>query len=166
MHVIGEWCPRVDTPEGSAKFQEDYDLTPDEYIVKYDLTNITTFTNKNKTHIAFVEYDGTINQLFTLKDGESIEVCADARLSYLERAFNSDCISFFHLIRNGEKVATFYAENSPYDMEEEHFEVEKEDFDDNCYTKKSLINNVQNLLLKSNFQIPATEDNILFVRQL
>lgn len=159
MHVIGNCCPRVDTPEGFLKFKEDYGLTPDEYIVKYDLTNITTFTNENKTHIAFIDYDGTINQLFSLKDGESIEVCADADLSYLELSFNSDCISFFHLVRNGEKVATFYAENSPYDIEEEHF-------DNDYYTKESLINSVKELLDTFNCPIPVTGNNVFFVGQL
>lgn len=156
MKTIGNWFDRVDTPEGIEKFQKNYKYHPVDYMERYQVDYLTELKVPTVCYIAILEYDGTFNQIFALEEGETINAYSSGCMADEGRIFNTDGMAFMTLVRDGQNIATFCLENSPYDAEDD-------DFDE--MSKEEVLENL-NEVLGRDFTQPATESNTLFVRQL
>lgn len=145
MKVIGKCLDRVDTPEGQAWFEDLYEMTIPELIKDYELEPIKV--PEGIKAIVFPEYDGFVNGAFLIDEGETViaysEGCYDT-------VFNTSGMVVMELWRDGERVAQWLIENSPYEMSKQDFEEEDIDLD------------------KIFAQLPdyLTMENTIFVRQL
>ena len=157
MYVIGKWCTRVDSGKDVEYFKSLYKSTYQEIIKRYRLDHITELTNKNITFLVFPEYDGAVNQIFVLQDGDTVKVYSEGRLADEGRIFNTDGMAFFSLIKEGKETATWCVDNSPYDLTDD-------DFDE--LDKPTLLNTVRESLKANNLDFEVTDTNVLFVRQL
>lgn len=130
MYIYGpNWNDRVDTEEGAKKFQDLYDMSHYQMIVDYEVFHITRVYPKQYKHIAFIESDGEVNCVFTLKDEEHLMVYSDGCMGD-EAVFNTDGIAFIELVRDCKKVAMWSVDQSPYDYKDEEYdlhEIKKEE---------------------------------------
>lgn len=158
MIIIGNWLKRVDTVEGRAKFKGTYDVDYFEYMIEHQVTHITRLFAPKTAHVVILEYDGSMNQIFSLSSQEHLEVHSHSSVSD-KRVFNTDGMAFMRLIRDCEVKGTFCLENSPFDMEEDDWQYME-------YSKEKVFEKLNALLSDRNAEFTATEDNTIFVRQL
>ena len=158
MYIIGNWCPRVDSGEDVEYFKSLYNATYQEIIRDYKLNHITHLTNKAISFLVFLEYDGGINQIFVLEDGDKLIVCSEDCMANKGRIFNTNGMAFFTLVKTGKEMATFCADNSPYDLTEDEFKDEE-------FDKPFVLNKIRESLERNNVDIEVTDTNVLMVRQ-
>ena len=158
MYIIGNWCPRVDSGEDVEYFKSLYNATYQEIIRDYKLNHITHLTNKAISFLVFLEYDGGINQIFVLEDGDKLIVYSEDCMANKGRIFNTNGMAFFTLVKEGKEIATFCADNSPYDLTEDEFQ-------DEGFDKPFVINKIRESLERNNVDIEVTDTNVLMVRQ-
>lgn len=159
MKVIKSWLSQVNLPEFREEFAHLYGMDFYEYMIRYSVTHISYPHPDVIRHVAFLEYDGTINQLFSLEDDEHLMVYSSGCMAHEGKFFNTDGIAFMVLVREGKRVATFSVENSPYDLEES-------DFDELDQSKSDILQEIRKLLEANSCTIPVTDSNVLFVQQL
>lgn len=163
MIITGNWLPQVDRPEDAAYFLELYDMTYLDYILDYEIDYITTADNKNISHIVFLEYDGSFNQIFSLEDGDTVHIHTEGDgAGYMTdevRFFNTDCMAFMQINSYGKDIGTYCVQDSPYDfINNEDWDLEQ-DYD-------TILNLLRQTLVSHNILIPVTASNTLLVRQL
>lgn len=159
MLIIGNWLKRVDTEEGRAKFKGTYDMDYFEYMIEHDVTYVTRLFAPKIAHVVILEYDGGINQVFSLTSKEHLEVYSSGCMSDKERVFNTDGMAFMRLVRDCKVQGTFCLENSPFDMEED-------DWEHMDSSKEEVFEKLNTMLSTRNAEFSATPENTIFVRQL
>lgn len=145
MRIYGNWLERTDTPKGKAWFEEFYEMTIPDLIKDYDLDPITVHPNIKA--IVFPESNASINQTFLIEAGETVVAYSEG---CYDTVFNTSGMVVMELWRDGERIAQWLIENSPYEMSKQDFEDEDIDLD------------------KIFAQLPdgLTMENTIFVRQL
>lgn len=154
MQIDGFWLDDVRTDSGLNYFLEIYESTPEVMMIDYETTRQTWITKDDFKYIAFLEYDGTINHLFTL-DEDTDTVCVHAQEGLEEYGvFNTDGIAFMYVYSDGEEQNLYFVDNSPYDLCNEDIEElsMQEDF-----TIEALLKSIGD---------DATLENTKFVAQL
>lgn len=122
MQIDGFWLDDVRTDSGLNYFLEIYESTPEVMMIDYETTRQTWITKDDFKYIAFLEYDGTINHLFTL-DEDTDTVCVHAQEGLEEYGvFNTDGIAFMYVYSDGEEQNLYFVDNSPYDLCNEDIE--------------------------------------------
>ena len=145
MRVIGKWLGRTDTPDGKAWFEDFYEMTIPKLIKDYELEEI-----KVPDHIkaiVFGEDDGTINGVYIIDEGETVIAYSEGCYNTV---FNTSGMVVMELWREGERVAQWLIENSPYEMSKKDFEDEDIDLDE----------------IFAKLPDGLTMENTIFVRQL
>lgn len=145
MRVIGKWLGRTDTPDGKAWFEDFYEMTIPKLIKDYELEEI-----KVPDHIkaiVFPEDDGTINGVYIIDEGETVIAYSEGCYNTV---FNTSGMVVMELWRQGERVAQWLIENSPYEMSKKDFEDEDIDLDE----------------IFAKLPDGLTMENTIFVRQL
>lgn len=158
MNIIGNWLDRVDTPEGKEGYIKTYGHCPFETIVNHELFHLTRIFPDKYRFLAILEYDGEISQIFALEDNEHLMVYSAGACGGI---FNTDGQAFVKLIRECKQIGMWVVDNSPYDLTDEMWE---EDMDE--ITKEEVLNNLNSLLKTNGLKIKASNDNVLYVRQL
>ena len=158
---MGKWLTELHTAEGEKYFQQLYDMSPWEMIVRHEL-NLSTnlnYHNSSIRHIVFLEYDESINQIFTLEEKDYLKVYSEQRCDGL---FNTDGMAFMHFIdpKDSSTVAFYSVENSPYDMTLDEVVQESDT------SAQEILDSINRVLLKYEVQQGASAENVLFVRQL
>lgn len=141
MKVIGKWLTETTTDEGLKFFEMMYEMTPAECIKRYELERIAV--PEHIKAIVCPEYDGTVNQMFLLEDGD--EVFAWSEGCY-DTVFNTCGIAFMELVRDDILIAQWTLDNSPYEMNDD--DLEEIEFD------------------MSKLPEGITRDQVIFVAQL
>lgn len=145
MNVIGRWLERVDTIEGKAWFEDFYEITIPDLIKDYELEPIMVPSHIKA--IVFPDYDGFVNGAFLIDEGETViaysEGCYDT-------VFNTSGMVVMELWRDGDRIAQWLIENSPYEMSKKDFEDEDIDLDE----------------IFAKLPDGLTMENTIFVRQL
>lgn len=145
MRVIGKWLDRTDTPEGKAWFEDFYEITIPKLIKDYELEEIKVPDHIKS--IVFPEYDGTINGVYIIDEGETVIAYSEGCYNTV---FNTSGMVVMELWRDGERVAQWLIENSPYEMSKKDFEDEDIDLDE----------------IFAKLPDGLTMENTIFVRQL
>lgn len=175
MFVYGiDWLDRVDTEWGSREFQDLYQISVWEYIVRYELFNINHISSNKYRHIVFLEgADSSINCLLSLTNEDKREHLVIYNNVGEEHIFNTDGMAIIRLIRDSKDVAMFVVDNSPYDIknndeDNEFLESEYETTRQKVIDKinKILENNKECFPEKSQEPYKATIENTLIVGQL
>lgn len=145
MNVIGRWLERVDTIEGKAWFEDFYEITIPDLIKDHELEPIMVPSHIKA--IVFPEGDGFVNGAFLIDEGETViaysEGCYDT-------VFNTSGMVVMELWRDGDRIAQWLIENSPYEMSKKDFEDEDIDLDE----------------IFAKLPDGLTMENTIFVRQL
>lgn len=157
----GHALTRVDSGEGLSFFIEMYKCPPELFAVTQDLTGNTFLTPDKIAHIAYVESDGTIGQLFSLQKGDTMIVSREARLHSNDSygITNSQHMAFFTLMRDGEMIAKFAADSGPFDSDDESLSW--------CdTTREEMLQKIRNVLATAPDTYPVTISNTLLFQQL
>jgi hypothetical protein len=171
MKIIGKWLPRVDTPEGREQFKKKYSVDYYEYMIEHEVTSIKRLFYKNCKFIVILESDNTFNQVFVLEEQDHVMVYSEGCLND-KFYFNTDGMAFMSLVRDCEKKATWFLENSPYDHEEDDWEEPHEPdpdediIDDSDMSKEGAFKRLRELLITHNINETVTDTNVIFVNQL
>lgn len=157
---FGNGLLRVDSGEDLEYFVSQYERTPEQFAADYELTDETILTPDNIAHIAYIDSDGSIAQLFSLQEGDSMIVSREERLSGYGIT-NSQHMAFFTLVREGKMVAMFAADSGPYDCDDDSFEYKD-------VTRDEVLNTIGEWLKSAAGQetFPVTADNTLLFEQL
>lgn len=119
MQIKGKWLDDVRTEDGLSYFFDIYDHEPEKMMVDYETTRQTWINQNDFKYIVFLEYDGTINQQFTLEDETDI-VCVHAQEGLEDcGVFNTCGIAFMYVYSDGEEQSLYFIDNSPYDLSKE-----------------------------------------------
>lgn len=158
MYIYGsDWHYRVDTEEGLKQFEDLYEQSPYKIIVEHEVFNITRIFPDEYRHVAFIEGDGEVNCVFTLKDNEHLMVYSGVGGGSI---FNTDGMAFVRLIRDCKQVAMWSVDNSPFDYNDEEFEIREINIED-------ILNNIENAILESTEgEFTVDRNNTLIVGQL
>ncbi|MNJ90399.1 hypothetical protein D3C87_79950 [compost metagenome] len=142
MYMYGSnWNNRVDTEEGAKKFEDLYEMSHYKMMVEYEVFHITRVFPKQYQHIAFVESDGDVNCVYTLKENEHLMVYSDGCMGD-DAVFNTDGIAFVSLIRDCKQVAMWSVDQSPYDYTEEEYDL-------HCTEKEIFLKNIEKAVIES-----------------
>ena len=123
MKVIGDWLTKTSSVEGLKYFEMLYETTPEQVIKDYELEKFVV--PEHIKAIVCPEYDGTINQVFIIEPDDLVIVWAEG---CCDTIFNTDGMAFMDLYRNGEHIARWCMDNSPYEMNEQDLEEVEFDF--------------------------------------
>jgi hypothetical protein len=160
MKIFGKCCERIDSDQDKLNFKKMYSLDPYQFIFDHELFNITRIFPNKFRYIAFLEYDASPRQVFVLDDDEHLMVYNDIK----GEIFNTDQIAFFSLIKNCERVSTFYTDSSPYS-----FTLKNKDCVEELEVPvKEILSSINSFCSNSEIkiEIPANIKNTLIVRTL
>lgn len=119
MIVNRKWLDRVDGKENIKEFADAYDMTPDSMIVVYELERIKVPDNI-KLIVFPCEYSkDKFQQTFQIEDGDEVYCWSEGCYGTV---FNTCGIAFMELEREGEVIARWVIENSPYEMTDDDLE--------------------------------------------
>lgn len=170
MKTFGNFLTEVTSDEGRKYFIDMYDLTPDDFMVEYELkvTGRLGFGLKpamqnvfksDIRNIVVLEYDGEVNQIIKLESGDRAYTYSDENLVHLG-ILNSEQGSFIDVHTADDKNRMYFLGNSPYCLN---------DADDEEWWELNLqgwIGVVADIQEKHDWVGPLTLENTLFVRQL
>lgn len=158
MKIIGKLCDRIDTIEGKEAFKESFDLDPYQYFFEYEPFHITRLFEDNYKYLVFLEYDADPRQVFYIEPGEHIMVYNDIE----SEIFNTDQMAFFSLIRDGNRIATFCTEHSPWSFRLD----DKESLEEMEVTSEEVLEKINTYCKGNDLEHLATIENTLIVRNL
>ena len=158
MKIIGKLCDRIDTLEGKEEFQKLYDLDPYQYIFEHELFHISRLFESDYKYIVFLESDAQPRQVFYLEPEEHIMVYNDIE----DEIFNTDSMAFFSLIREGNRIATFCTEHSPWSFKLDN----EESVSDLDLSAEEILENINSYCKGKELTHLATTENTLIVRAL
>lgn len=117
MKVHGKWLTQTTDAKQLEWFVDLYEMTPEQIIKDYKLE--VRSVPENIKLIVFPEYDGSINQIFEIEDGDMIFVWGGGCCGTI---FNTDGIAFMDLVRDDKVIAQWVMDNSPYEMNDDDLE--------------------------------------------
>jgi hypothetical protein len=117
MKIHGKWLTKTTDAEDLKWFVDLYEMTPDQIIKDYKLEQ--HIINPEIKAIVFLEYDGSINQMFIIEPNDLVIVWAEGRCDTI---FNTDGIAFMELHRDQQLIAQWAMGDSPYEMNDEDLE--------------------------------------------
>lgn len=143
MKVIGKWLTETSKESDFKWFVDLYEKTPEQIIKDYELERFVV--PEHIKAIILPEYDGDINQIFIIEDGDEVVVLAQGRCDSI---FNTDGIAFMELHdkATGKMRFQWTLDNSPYEMNDD--DLEEIEFD------------------MSKLPEGITRDQVIFVAQL
>ena len=160
MLKYGNWLTEVTSVEGREFFEQQYDMSPARFMVNYDLKLTKKIADGDPIkNIMFLEYDGSVNQLFQMQAGDRVYVYADQALMDLG-CFNSEQGAFMDVFTADGRVFVYFVPSGPYCLEskedDEWWELHDDGYD-------GVVAEIQSRFQKLG---PVTFENTIFVRQL
>lgn len=182
MIKIGNWLERCDEKALAERDPSEYNsfvsmfLEADGRIPRfqnwkevaeaYKLDHVTELTFDSIRHIVVLEiHDGSINQVLTLQDSsEYFKVFGGCDQGII----NTDGSAFIQLLRDGEEVAVFHIDNSPFDVVVDKYGDGWEEFTGGRdeFSHDIALHEFKHHLLDHDVDAEVTKENTLFVAQL
>lgn len=155
MLVFGKCVNRVDQGQDRDFFIEMYKQTPREYGFSAEMFNKTALWPEDVRYIAFVDYEGQIEQVFYIEDKEHVNVYNDIPGTI----FNTDGMALFTLIRDCKEVAMWATNHSPWSDR-------LCDLDDNYeFTIEPVLERLK-IFINGKTEFEPTPENVLIVQTL